>query len=47
MATVAVRAPASVYLWKYGRHGPRCDVTLPDQPPYASEGDMLALIVTT
>ncbi len=45
LETVVVRSPACGRLWKYGRHDMKCDVRLPDQHPYASEGDMLALIV--
>ena len=44
---VEIYAPAAGYLWKYGRHDMMCDVRLPDQHPYADEGDMLALIVRT
>jgi len=46
LATVEVVSPMSGYLWKYGCHRAECDVRLPDQHPYATEGDMLALVVT-
>ena len=45
LETVVMRSPACGRLWKYGRHDRNCDVRLPDQHPYAGEGDMLALIV--
>lgn len=40
-----VRAPVSGYLWRYGCHRKDCDVALPAQHPYASEGDTLSVIV--
>lgn len=43
---VVITAPVSGWLWKFGCHRPICDASLPDQHPYAEEGDMLALIVT-
>ncbi|HUS80501.1 MAG TPA: succinylglutamate desuccinylase/aspartoacylase family protein, partial [Armatimonadota bacterium] len=46
LETVEIVAPVSGYLWKYGCHRPICDASLPDQHPYADEGDMLALVVT-
>ena len=41
---VEVRAPSCGALRKFGRHADNCDVSLPDQHPYADEGDLLALI---
>lgn len=44
MEVLDLAAPASGYLWQYGRHGGKCDVRLPDQHPFASEGELLAEI---
>jgi len=46
LETVEVRAPACGRLRKFGRHADNCDVSLPDQHPYADRGDMIALIAT-
>jgi predicted deacylase len=43
---VDIIAPQSGYLWQYGCHREHCDVRLPDMHPYASEGDVLAAVMT-
>lgn len=45
LATVPVTAPVTGRLTTYGCHRPNCDVALPDQHPYADEGDELAAIM--
>lgn len=46
LETVEVLAPASGYLWRYGCFREHSDVALPPQHPYASEGDMLATVMS-
>lgn len=45
LETVEVRSPADGWLWSYGCFRADCDVALPPQHPYASEGDALAAVV--
>jgi len=46
LETVEIVAPASGYLWQYGCFREHSDVALPPQHPYASEGDMLASVMS-
>jgi predicted deacylase len=45
LSLTEIPTPASGHLWSYGCHRSHCDVALPAQHPYASEGDTLAVIV--
>jgi len=46
LQTVEIVAPVSGYLWQYGCFREHSDVALPPQHPYASEGDVLAGVMT-
>ena len=46
LETVEIHAPATGYLWNYGCFREHCDVALPPQHPYASDGDMLASVMS-
>lgn len=46
LSTVEITAPVGGWLWRFGRHQGACDVSLPDQHPYADPGDPLASIVS-
>ena len=46
LETVELVAPVSGYLYEYGCHREHCDVALPPMHPYASEGDVVAAVMT-
>lgn len=45
LETVEVISPADGWLYQFGCYRPDCDVALPPQHPYASEGDALAFVM--
>ena len=47
LTTVEITAPVGGWLWRYGRHQGDCDVSLPDQHPWADPGDPLASVVSS
>ena len=46
LCTVEITSPVGGWLWRFGRHQGACDVSLPDQHPYAAPGDPLASVVS-